>query len=165
MLSWNLVKDAADVARDVSVLRFLIPHVKQEELFGIVGQMHKHKRLNFGIILRSLCYGELRFFEMAMSHVAKMPVANTRSLLLDAGRLGYNAIYNNNVMPTGFAEAMRVIYRTAYVLTEKGTQRIPNFAGHMIDLIYANGYHESVENMGYFISILKQQHYGNRVLH
>jgi uncharacterized protein (DUF2336 family) len=165
MLAWNLTKDAADVARDVAIIRFIIPHVKQEELFELVGQMHRNKRLSYGIMLRSLCHGELRFFEMAMAHVAKMPVTNARSLLLDAGTLGYNAIYNSSVMPSGFAEAMRVIYRTAYVLTEKGTQRIANFAGHMIDLIYANGYHESVENISYFISILKQQHYGNRVLH
>ncbi len=165
MLSWNLVKDATEITRDVAMLRFVIPHVKQEELYDLVGQMYRNKRLSYGMLLRSLCYGELRFFEIAMAFIAKIPVVNARSLLLDSGKLGYNAVYNNNIIPSGFAEAVRVIYRTAYVLTEKGTQRIPDFAGHMIDLVYANGYHDSVENMSYFIAILKQQHYGHRVLH
>lgn len=165
MLTWNLAKDAADTARDALILRFIIPHVRLEEMNEIVGQMYRNKRLSYGLILRALCFGELRFFELAMAYVAKLPVASARSLLLDAGALNYNVVYNNGVMPSGFAEAVRVIYRTAYVLTEKGTQRIPDFAGHMIDLIQANGYHESVENMSYFLSVLKQHHHGNRVLH
>ncbi len=164
-LSWGLVNKTTEVARETSILRFLTPRMTTQEIEKMVKQMQRNKRLNYSMILRSLCLGEVRFFEIAMASMVNIPVENARALMLDSGPLGFNALYDSSTMPAGFGEAIKVLYRFALLETNDGKDRPADFQRRMIDRVVSNGYHDSVENMSYFLSIMKQQTYGPAVVH
>lgn len=155
-LSWTLASKTTDIAREISVLRFLIPWMKTDELDQLVRTMKRNKRLNYSLVVRALCMGEIRFFELAMAALADIPVENARTLMLDAGPLGFSALYDSCGMPAGFSEAIKALYRFALMETNDGTKRVRDYPHRMIDRITSNGYHESVENMSYFITIMRQ---------
>jgi uncharacterized protein (DUF2336 family) len=157
-LGWNASKDLANVAKEAMVVRFLVPHMTRPEIEELLVQMHQQKRLSFGLLIRALCYGEIYFFEAGMAELAGLSVHHARILMKDSAGLGVEAILQGKHMPVNFAQGLSIIYRTACKLTEQGKHRISDFSGQVIDQLYANGYHETVENMPYFISILKQYH-------
>lgn len=164
-LSWALASKTTEVAREMSVLRFLIPWMQPSEVDQLVRAMKRNKRLHYSLIVRALCYGEIRFFEVAMATQADIPLENARTLMLDAGPLGFSALYDTCGMPAGFSEAIKLLYRFALLETNDGTKRPKDFQRHMIDRITSNGYHESVENMSYFISIMRQPIHESVTLH
>ena len=64
-----------------------------KELERLVRQMHHNQRLTPLLVLRALCLGDLAFFEVAMAVMAKVPVANARILIHDAGPNGLASLY------------------------------------------------------------------------
>lgn len=156
--AWNATKDVAAAARDAMVIRFLVPHMTRSEIEEMLVQMHKNKRLSYALLIRALCYGEVYFFEAGMAELAGLSVHHARILMKDSAGQGVEAILQGKHMPSSFAKGLSIIYRTGCELTDHGKQRIADFSGRVIDHIYANGYHEKIENMPYFLSILKQYH-------
>ena len=79
-----------------------------KELERLVRQMHRNQRLTPLLVLRALCLGDLAFFEMAMAVMAKVPVANARILIHDAGPNGLASLYDKAGMPPRLLPAVRV---------------------------------------------------------
>jgi uncharacterized protein (DUF2336 family) len=64
----------------------------EEELEELLDQMHNNGRLTPSVVLEALSTGDLKFFEMAMSRLAKIPVESARKLIHDQGPLGLESI-------------------------------------------------------------------------
>lgn len=73
----------------------------------LVNQLHENGRLTPSIVMRSLCMGDLGFFEAAMARLAGVPLANARRLIYDEGQLGLKALYEKAKMPPAQYIAMR----------------------------------------------------------
>jgi hypothetical protein len=157
LFPWALASDAAETAREVGILKFLIPWMTRMEIEHLTRQMHRGKRLHYSLVIRALCMGEVRFFEYSMAALAGVPVENARILMQDSGGQGFSALYASCSMPTGFMEAVRALYRIALQETNSGKNRVRDFESRVIDRLTAKGYHESVENMSYFISIMRHK--------
>jgi uncharacterized protein (DUF2336 family) len=80
----------------------------EQQLERLVRQMHRNQRLTAMLVLRSLCLGDLAFFEVAMAVMAKVPVANARILIDDAGPNGLASLYERAGMPARLLAAVRV---------------------------------------------------------
>lgn len=79
----------------------------EQDLAGLVAQMHGHGRLTPSLLLRVLCTGDLAFFEVAIAHLANVPVANARILLHDAGTNGLASLYQKSGLPPAFLPVVR----------------------------------------------------------
>jgi len=79
-----------------------------QELERMVRQMHRHQRLTPFMVLRALCLGDMAFFEIAMSVMAKVPATNARILIHDAGPNGLTSLYERSGMPARLLPAVRV---------------------------------------------------------
>ncbi len=66
----------------------------EKELEDLVEQMHMTGRLTGSAVMEILSTGDLRFFEMAMSRLANIPVESARDLIHDQGPLGLQAVLN-----------------------------------------------------------------------
>jgi uncharacterized protein (DUF2336 family) len=73
----------------------------------LVVQMYNNKRLTPSIVLRSLCLGEVAFFESALAIMANVPLLNARILIHDAGVLGMKTLYEKAGMPAGLLPIVR----------------------------------------------------------
>ena len=70
-----------------------------DDLKKLVGQLRENGRLTPSIVLRSLCMGDLNFFEAAVAELAGVTLANARQLIQDSGTLGLQAIYEQTGLP------------------------------------------------------------------
>ena len=141
------VADAATSARETAVLQFISPWMSQQDITALIDQMHKNKRLTDSVIIRSLCIGDLRFFEGAIAKRVGVPVSNARILLLDPGPLGFKVMYESAGLPESFFDAVRTMMQLAMAETQYGTYRSTDFGARMVERVVEGGYDKSVKNM------------------
>lgn len=79
----------------------------EDELERMVRQMRDSGRLTPSIILRSLCMGDIRFFEAALAELVEVPVVNVRQLIHDSGALGLKAVFDRSGLPQSQYTAVR----------------------------------------------------------
>jgi uncharacterized protein (DUF2336 family) len=103
----SLATDVVLQSRERATLNLSVGSSEQE-LERLVRQMHRHQRLTPLIVLRALCLGDMAFFEMALSVMAKVPVSNARILIHDAGPNGLASLYEKSGMPARLLPAIRV---------------------------------------------------------
>ena len=89
----------------------------EEELSGMVTQMHHTGRLTPTLMLRALCTGDIAFFEAAMAVKGNVPIANAQLLIHEPSRRGLAALYRKAGMPENLSEA---IYAAVDVVDETG---------------------------------------------
>lgn len=155
-LPQQLVEEHVDAGREAALLDFLSPHMSNQDIQNLVISMHQNNRLDYTIILRSLCAGNVRFVETAMARLAGIPVSNARILLLDPGPLGFQAFYASTGLPEAFRDAVRVLFKIAQEVTEFGKYHREDYPQRMIERIMMDGYDKTVEHMPYLITIINQ---------
>lgn len=146
-MSQQMVDDAATGARETAVLQFISPWMSQHDINQLIDEMHRNKRLTDSVIIRSLCIGDLRFFETAIAKRVGIPISNARILLIDPGPLGFKALYDSSGLPASFYEAVRTMLQIALEETQYGQYRSNDFGAQMVGTIRARGYHRTIENM------------------
>lgn len=157
-LSRHVVDDAATGARETAVLQFVSPWMSQSEIVEMVEQMHRNFRLTDSVIIRSLCIGDLRFFEAAIATRVGIPLGNARILILDPGPLGFKALYASCGLPPSFYEAIHAMLRIALEETEYGSYRTTDYGARMVGLIIGKGYDKSIPNMDVILSMIGAAH-------
>lgn len=145
--SQQLAEESATSARETAVLQFISPWMSQNDIDQLIDEMHRNKRLSDSVIIRSLCIGDLRFFETAIAKRVGIPVSNARILLIDPGPLGFKALYDSSGLPESFYDAIHTMLRIALEETRYGNCRTNDFGARMVAKIRSAGLDRSVENM------------------
>jgi uncharacterized protein (DUF2336 family) len=145
--SQQLAEETTTTARETAVLQFISPWMSQNDIDQLIDEMHRNKRLSDSVIIRSLCIGDLRFFETAIAKRVGIPVSNARILLIDPGPLGFKALYDSSALPASFYEAIHNMLRVALEETQYGNYRTNDFGARMVAKIRSAGLDRSVENM------------------
>ena len=153
-MSKHVVEEVSDASRETAVLQFLSPWMSQQDIQKLVDHMHKNKRLSDSVIIRSLCIGDLRFFETALAKLVGIPASNARLLMFDPGPLGFRALYTSAQLPESFYPAVRVMLQLALEETEYGTYRNTDFCQRMIERISAGGYANEVPHIDTMLTII-----------
>ena len=146
-MNQHVVEEVTIGAREIATLQFISPWMSQHDINHLVEEMHRNKRLTDSVIIRSLCIGDLRFFESAIAKRVGIPASNARILLIDPGPLGFKALYESSALPVSFYEPIRVMLRLALDETEYGNYRTNDFGAMMVAKIRSAGYDRSVDNM------------------
>lgn len=149
----QVVEEATGSTRETAMLQFISPWMSQHEIGQLVDQMHKNKRLTDSVIIRSLCIGDMRFFEAAIAKRVGIPVSNARILILDPGPLGFKALYESCGLSPSFYEAVSIMLRLALEETEYGSYRTTDFCARMVGRIISGGY-RNVENMETLLTMI-----------
>lgn len=124
------------------------------EIESLVHQLYTSGRLTHSLVIRSLCVGDLTFFEASMARLASVPRANARILLFDGGPLGFQAVYSKSGMPDGFYEAIKALLHISLEITQFGRLRRGDFRKRVIERVQTERLDRSVENMSYLISLI-----------
>jgi uncharacterized protein (DUF2336 family) len=104
-LSPEIASDIVLRSREQAVIRLSMGS-SEEELAGMVAQMHRNGRLTPTLMLRALCTGDIAFFEAAMAVKGNVPIANAQRLIHDPSRRGLEALYRKAVMPENLFAAI-----------------------------------------------------------
>lgn len=153
-VSRHLVEGKIEYAREMTTLGVasLGDKVKVEAL---VKQMHRQHRLTSSVIIRSLCMGDLRFFEQALAELTAVPVENIRQLMRDAGPNGFQSLYRLSPLPPAYYAAVKKLVDMVLEITHNGQKRPANFSQRIVDEISQNGYDLSIEYMPLLLEIIK----------
>lgn len=150
----TIAMDAAEQVRESALINMLTPDHGEMNIEELVEKLHKDGRLSSSLIVRSLCSGDLRFFESALAKLAGIPVHNARKLIMDPGPLGFRALYESAQMPEGFFQAVKTFLRIALEETEGGKLYHEDYQKRMLRRIQGEGHDKHIENMPYLISII-----------
>lgn len=111
--------DAA-IARERATLDLLDWRTPAEEAEQLSHQLYAQGQLGSSLALTALARGNLRFFEMALARLARLPTENARALLNDRGDLGYQAIYAKAGLPDSMMQAVKLMLNVVRENEEAG---------------------------------------------
>ncbi len=142
---WELLGISSAAAVDMS---------DDDQIEDLVVHLSVSGRLTHSLVIRALCVGSLGLFEVGLAHLAGVPRVNVRLLLSDAGFLGFTSIYRAAHMPPGFEKAVQTLLNISVEEAARGYRRPEEFRKAVMDRIYSGGYHRTIENMPYLLSIM-----------
>ena len=125
-----------------------------DQVEDLVSQLSINGRLTHSVLIRALCMGNINLFEAGLACMAGVPRVNVRLLLLDAGGMGFHALYSAAHMPVGFEAGIRVLLKISLEESDCGHRKSEDFKKRVVDRIYRDGYHRLIENMEYLLSII-----------
>ncbi len=133
----------------------LVGGAGENELMALVEQLRHGGRLTPSLILRSLCLGDLPFFEAAMASMAQIPVTNARLLIHDAGRQGLKPLAEKAGLPPTLYPAMRVAVDVAHETDfDGGDQDIERHRRRMLERILTQFEEIGGEDLNYLLAKL-----------
>lgn len=102
----------------------------------LVDHLYRNGRLTPSIILRAVCMGDMVFFEMALAKLARIKLENARTLIHDAGKRGFEALFDKAGLPKAFFQAMRAAVDVNYEMEyDGGPNDRERFSRRMIERI------------------------------
>jgi uncharacterized protein (DUF2336 family) len=104
----DVVTDLVLQARERATLGLALGEPSDTSLERLVRQLQDSRRLTPSLLLRAVCTGDIPFFEMALSILGGVPVANARLLIHDAGGKGLASLYERAGLPANLLPAFRV---------------------------------------------------------
>jgi uncharacterized protein (DUF2336 family) len=120
-------------ARELAVLGL---SNSDSDVAALVEHLYRVGRLTASIMLRAVCMGDMTFFEVALAKLARIKVENCRTLIHDAGKRGFEALFEKAGLPKAFFAAMRAALDVSYEMEYDGR---PNdrerFSRRMIERI------------------------------
>lgn len=75
------------------------------EVRELAKRLHAKDKLTPSLMLRSLCLGDLRFFETALALRSGIPIASARLILQDGGGPGFQRLYRKASLPAELSRA------------------------------------------------------------
>ncbi len=102
----------------------------------LVDHLYRNNRLTPSIILRAVCMGDTTFFETALAKLARIKLENARTLIHDAGKRGFEALFDKAGLPKAFFAAMRAAIDVSYEMEyDGGPNDRERFSRRMIERI------------------------------
>lgn len=133
----------------------LSARASRHELTLLIRQMHRHGRLTPSLILRSLCMGDLAFFETALAVRARVPAENAQILVHDAGGNGLASLYRRADMPEGLLPVFRVAVDAVNSTGLDGGERdLERYRGRVISRILSQCEDFGPEDLDYLVGKL-----------
>jgi len=83
-----------------------------QEINALITQLGANDRLTPSLVLRSICLGNLKFFEQAMATLAGNPLPNARLLAHDPGGSGLDTLCQRAGLPDAHSDAVKIAVRT-----------------------------------------------------
>ncbi len=132
-LSPETVANLLIQARELAVLGLTD---SDADVAKLVDHLYRNNRLTPSIILRAVCMGDMTFFEWALAKLARIKLENARTLIHDAGKRGFEALFDKAGLPKAFFAAMRAAIDVSYEMEyDGGPNDRERFSRRMIERI------------------------------
>jgi uncharacterized protein (DUF2336 family) len=121
-LSESTATDLVLQSRERATMRLLAEGGQERDMVAMAQHLRDSGRLTPSLLLRSLCLGDLSFFEAAMAVLAGIPVSNAHILIHDQGQLGLRRLYDRTRLPKSlypaFKSACDIATESEYIRTD-----------------------------------------------
>ncbi|HJT13852.1 MAG TPA: DUF2336 domain-containing protein [Dongiaceae bacterium] len=156
-MSDEMAADLVLSAREKATIMLLPAGAKSADVIEFAQQLHSAGRLSPTLLLRSLCSGDIAFFEAAMSVLSGVPIINARLLIHDQGALGMQSIYQYAHLPLDLFPAFRAAFDVARDMDYDGGDRDrQRFAAKVIERVLTRLEQPDQRNADYLMNRLQQ---------
>lgn len=108
----------------------------ETDVVKLVDHLYRNGRLTPSIVLRAVSMGDMTFFEASLAKLARIKLENARTLIHDAGRRGFEALFDKAGLPKVFFRAMRAAIDVSYEMEyDGGPHDRERFSRRMIERI------------------------------
>jgi uncharacterized protein (DUF2336 family) len=153
-LSLQMADDTVKDARELATLGLLDSEVGTMDIAKLVSQLYQQGRLTLSIIIRSLCLGDMRFFEHAMAKLADVPVTNAQILVLDDG-VGFASLYKTSCLPMELYSATRYLLKVVLEETNCGRFQRTDFKQRLASRLAQDENAGKIEYMDYLLTLIQ----------
>jgi len=119
----------------------------------LVSSLSLEGRLTESLIIRSICEGNLLFFEISLSVRAGIPLDNTRILLQDGNPEALHSLWKRAKMPESTFDAINIIINFAVAHFKEFTTSA-DYGQHILEYIQDNSYDKTIPLMPYMMSLI-----------
>ncbi|MBL0319551.1 MAG: DUF2336 domain-containing protein [Alphaproteobacteria bacterium] len=123
------------------------------QVFDYVSYLYQQKRLTPSLTIRSLCYGNLNFFEAAMSRLAGIPFPNAKRLIRDGGNKGFKLLYQTSKLPDNLYDGLQLL--VDFVIANPGLKPA-DFRKKLTSHIIKNRLEESIPSLTSLLNIISE---------
>ena len=153
-ISLQVADESANYARELATLGLIDQSMGNMDLESLVDHLNKNGRLSFSIVMRSLCLGNLRFFEHALSKLSNVPLINAKILVLDQG-FGFESLYNKSGLPEELLPAVSYLLRIALEETKAGLYQCSDFRKRLLEKLVKDKEASQIKYMDYIVTIIQ----------
>ncbi len=120
-------------------------------------QLQKENRLTHSIIIRSICEGDLEFFEASSAIVSGIPLINARTLVRDKNPTALESLCKRAKLPLSCNQAIYLVIK--FILAEGGKEKHGStvFKQKLLEHIAARGYEKTVPLMPYILALISSR--------
>jgi uncharacterized protein (DUF2336 family) len=125
---------------------------RASDLPAFVAHLHRGHRLTASLLLRSLAFGHMSFFEWSLAELSSVPHHRTWLMVHDAGDLGLQAIYERAGLPMRLLPAFRAAVDAFHSLDFDGDHGdIARFQRRMLERFLSQPQSMSREDVDYLL--------------
>lgn len=157
------VHETIEQSRELVTLNLLKNTHAIDDIKGLVEHLVNQDRLTPSLIIKSLCSGNIRFFEASIAKLADISLSNARTLIEDSEGLGFEAIYKRVGLPADLFGAIKLTLGAAMDVRKeimaKGIDIIENpdpFYNKLVEELLIRSASKPVENLSTILSHIKQ---------
>lgn len=145
-LSSDVASDLVMKSRERATVHLFTGEADESAVVALVAQLAKGGRLTPSLLIRSLCTGDMLFFEVALSHLASVPLLNSRLLIHDGGQLGLKSLYDKARLPAPLFTLVRIAVDIAHQTPFDGEEHdLERHSRRMLERILTQYEVESVD--------------------
>lgn len=153
-VSFQVATDSAQYARELATLGLIGDDLGKMEMGDLVEHLDHNGRLSLSLIIRSLCFGNLRFFEFAMAKLAGISTMNAKILILDRDQ-GFESLYRKTTLPAEMFPAIRYLLLAVLDETALGRYSRTDFRNRLATRLSKDPAAGKIEYMDYIIMIIQ----------
>jgi uncharacterized protein (DUF2336 family) len=154
-LSLQIASDTTKEARELATLGLVGNEMHTLDIVKLVDQLYLQGRLTMSIIIRSLCLGDMRFFEHAMAKLSDIPVPNVQLLVLDQGENGFKSLYKTSCLPMELFSATNFLLKIALEETNFGRYQRNDFKKRLAHRLSTDESARNIEYMDYLVTLVQ----------
>jgi uncharacterized protein (DUF2336 family) len=154
-LSLQVADSTVKDVRELATLGLVDTEMHTMDIVKLVNQLYIQGRLTLSIIIRSLCLGDMRFFEHAMAKLADIPVTNAQILLLDQGETGFGSLYKTTCLPMELFPATYYLLKVVLEETSYGRYRRSDFRQRLANRLITDDAANQIEYMDYLLTLIQ----------
>lgn len=128
--------------------------LKAEKAEKLVTHLNNVGRLTHSLVIRSLCEGNILFFETSMAVLSGIPVVAARRALRECEPSAVKAICKKADIPSSFWDAIYIIVKFSVDNGDTSEKNKGTFASRLTEYVLSNGYDSTVTLMPYILVLV-----------
>ncbi len=154
-LSLQIADNTTKDVRELATLGLVDTDMQTMDIAKLVNQLYQTGRLTLSIIIRSLCLGDMRFFEHAMAKLSDISIINTQLLILDQSNNGFESLYKTSCLPMELFAATKYLLKVVLEETSYGRYQRNDFRQRLANRLLQDDAARKIEYMDYLLTLIQ----------